>query len=44
MVIGQRRDAKIINRTLYLPTNIEHVAVTEGKLHKSWGMDYFAIA
>ena len=44
MVIGRRCDVPVINRTLYLPDDVEHVAASEGKLHPSGGIDYFAIA
>jgi len=44
MVIGRRRDVPMANRTLYLPDDVEHVAIFEGKFHISAGIDYFAIA
>ena len=44
MVIGRRRDVPVRNRSLYLPDSVENVAEFEGKLHRSYGIDYFAIA
>ena len=44
MVIGRRRDVSVVNRSLYLPENVDHVAALEGKLHSPYGIDYFAIA
>ena len=44
MVIGRRTDVAIADRTLYLPNNVEHIAVSEGILHPTTGIDYFAIA
>ena len=34
----------MLNRRLYLPEDVEHVAASEGKLHPAAGIDYFAIA
>jgi len=44
MVIGRRRDVLVMHRQIYLPDDVEHVAASEGKLHSSFGIDYFAIA
>ena len=44
MVIGRRTDVWLRNRTLYLPDDVQHIAVSEGKLYPPVGMDYFAIA
>jgi len=44
MVIGRRHDVPVLNRRLYLPEDVEHVAASEGKLHPAAGIDYFAIA
>jgi len=44
MVIGRRTDVKIANRELFLPSNVERIAKSEGKLHPKYGIDYFAIA
>jgi len=44
MVIGRRSDVSINNRTIYLPEDVKKVAKADGKLHSSYGIDYFAIA
>jgi len=44
MVIGRRNDVFIADRRLFLPNDVEYVALSEGKLHTAGGIDYFAIA
>jgi len=44
MVIGRRNDVLIAHRRLYLPHDIDYVALSEGKVHTAGGIDYFAIA
>jgi len=44
MVIGRRSDVLMAQRRLYLPTDVEHVALSEGRVHSAGGVDYFAIA
>jgi len=44
MVIGRRSDVLLAHRRLFLPKDVEYVALSEGKLHTAGGIDYFAIA
>jgi len=44
MVIGRRSDVPIRNRTIYILEDVKKVAKADGKLHSSYGIDYFAIA